>query len=731
MPVPRPFCLFTLVSLLMLATLAAFGQSVIATVPVGKTPLGVAVNSATGKVYVTNQGSNTVSVIDEGTSTVTATITVGSEPMAVAINQLTNKIYVANSIGNSVTVIDGASNGTVTLSVGTTPIALAVNPVTNQIYVVNWDGGTVTVIDGATNGATTISVGSKPIALAINSLTNRIYVANSNSNTVTVIDGATGFTKTLGAGTYPIAVAVNQLTNQIYVANNGSGNLTVIDGASNNLTTVTAANAPSGVAVNSITNKIYVPNSQASSVTVIDGVNLSTAFALVAGTPDQAVIDPVTNTIYITNHTGAVDYLNGSTLTVGAIQVSNYTSALDLDSTTNRIYVPNPGSNTVSVIAGAPPPALHFTAITPCRVVDTRNTNGPFGGPAITGGASRDFPIQKGACKITPSATAYSLNVTVVPRGRLGYLTVWPTGQNRPVVSTLNSVDGRVKANAAIVPAGANLSLSAYATDTTDVIFDINGYFVPAASDKTALEFHTLTPCRVVDTRGVKGNLGGPNLIAGATREFPILTQSNCNIPADALVYSLNFTVIPSVRLGYLTAWPSDQQKPAVSTLNATTGTVTANAAIVSNASSNGDISVYATDATALVIDINGYFAPPGNGGLSLYAGAPCRVLDTRKTTGAFNGTLAPPVNVVASPCGVPNTAKAFVLNATVVPLATLGYLALWPDSQKQPVVSTLNAIDGYITNNMAIVPAVNGSIDAFANGTTQLILDLFGYFAP
>ena len=71
------------------------------------------------------------------------------------------------------------------------------------------------------------------------------------------------------------------------------------------------------------------------------------------------------------------------------------------------------------------------------------------------------------------------------------------------------------------------------------------------------------------------------------------------------------------------------------------------------------------------------------------------------------------------------------MLNATVVPPGPLGYLTLWPDGEQQPLVSTLNAFDGYITNNMAIVPTENGSIDAFANGTTQLILDLFGYFAP
>jgi hypothetical protein len=60
-----------------------------------------------------------------------------------------------------------------------------------------------------------------------------------------------------------------------------------------------------------------------------------------------------------------------------------------------------------------------------------------------------------------------------------------------------------------------------------------------------------------------------------------------------------------------------------------------------------------------------------------------------------------------------------------------LGYLTLWPDTEDKPVVSTLNAIDGAITSNMAIVPNVNGKTDAFASGVTQLILDINGYFAP
>jgi hypothetical protein len=66
-----------------------------------------------------------------------------------------------------------------------------------------------------------------------------------------------------------------------------------------------------------------------------------------------------------------------------------------------------------------------------------------------------------------------------------------------------------------------------------------------------------------------------------------------------------------------------------------------------------------------------------------------------------------------------------------VVPVGSLGFLTLWPDGESQPVVSTLNAADGAITSNMAIVPTNNGKIDAYANGLTQLILDISSYFAP
>jgi subtilase family serine protease len=396
-----------------------------------------------------------------------------------------------------------------------------------------------------------------------------------------------------------------------------------------------------------------------------------------------------------------------------------------------QIQATNSAGNTSGAInsfttASLLPIAYQFIPVTPCRIADTRYGSGAFGGPELAGGSTRTFNIPQSSCSIPATAVAYSLNVTVVPNGSLNYLTIWPAGQAQPYVSTLNS-DGRVKANATITPAGTNGGVSVYVTDATQVILDIGGYFVPAGASSSGLQFFPLAPCRIADTRWGSGSLGGPSLTGGVARSFPILSSS-CGIPGAAQAYSLNITALPHGTLGYLTTWPTGQSQPTVSTLNSSTGTVTANAAIVP-AGSGGNISTFVSDSADVILDINGYFAPPASGGLSLYSVTPCRVLDTRSSSGAFKGTLA--VSVDGSSCAPPATAQAYVLNATVVPPGTLGYLTLWPDGGAQPYVSTLNSYDGAITSNMAVVPTTNGKIDAFSSDLTHLILDISSYFAP
>ena len=404
-----------------------------------------------------------------------------------------------------------------------------------------------------------------------------------------------------------------------------------------------------------------------------------------------------------------------------------YSGAIRLSTTTTIRAIAIASGYSTSLVASATytiNTGLGFVPVTPCRIADTRNADGPFGGPELGAKSTREFDIPQSACGIPSTAVAYSLNVTVVPNAGLGYLTVWPAGENQPLVSTLNS-DGRVKAIAAIIPAGANGGVSVYATDATQLILDIDGYFVPAGT-ASSLQFYPVTPCRVADTRNADGPLGGPTLTGETSRAFPILSSA-CGIPSTAEAYSLNVTTVPQSSLGFLTTWPTGESQPLVSTLNASTGAVTANAAIVP-AGTGGDVSIYVSNPADVILDVNGYFAPPGAGGLSLYTVTPCRVLDTRNGAGGFDGVLVAAVQ--ASTCAPPATAQAYVLNATVVPSGGLGYLTLWPDAETQPFVSTLNAGDGAVTSNMAIVPTSNGNIDAFSTNPTNLILDLSSYFA-
>ena len=374
--------------------------------------------------------------------------------------------------------------------------------------------------------------------------------------------------------------------------------------------------------------------------------------------------------------------------------------------------------------------ALQFVPVTPCRVADTRNPAGPFGGPAMTASSTRSFAIPQSACGIPFTAQAYSLNVTVVPQGPLSYLTLWPTGQPQPLVSTLNSFQGIVVANAAIVPAGAGGAVSVFVTDPTDVILDIDGYFdAPSAASRS---FYPVSPCRIADTRGP----AGPTMTAGEIRSFAVLS-SPCTIPSVPSAYSLNVTVVPSGYLGFLATWPAGQAEPFVSTLNSWTGKVVANAALVP-AGDNGAVSVYVTNPTDVILDLDGYFGRFGNAGaLSFYPVAPCRIADTRGDDGSFGGPIleagtARSFPIPSGGCAIPSSAAAYSMNITVVPDGVLPYLTAWPTGSPQPLVSTLNSFDGTVAANAAIIPAgADAAVSIFVAGRTHVILDIDGYFAP
>ena len=139
------------------------------------------------------------------------------------------------------------------------------------------------------------------------------------------------------------------------------------------------------------------------------------------------------------------------------------------------------GVGTQAVGATAP---LQFVAITPCRVVDTRagqGFTGTFGPPALVANTARIIPIPSSSCGV-PSSGAYSLNFTVVPPGPLVFLSAWPDDQPFPNTSVLNAPNGGIVANGAVIPSGADGGIQVRASNPTDLIIDINGYYTPQLS---------------------------------------------------------------------------------------------------------------------------------------------------------------------------------------------------------------------------------------------------------
>jgi hypothetical protein len=173
--------------------------------------------------------------------------------------------------------------------------------------------------------------------------------------------------------------------------------------------------------------------------------------------------------------------IEGQPETLGPVALSPGTYYLYVDSVYPLDDKLGSGTYTLSVTGtlGIPNNAKFYT-LPPCRVLDTRDPAGPYGGPALAGGAVRTFTIA-GRCSVPPTAKSVSINATVVQPTSSGYLTLYPGGTATPLASTINFGAGQIRANNAIVPLGAGGTLSVLAGqgggNTVHFLLDVNGYF--------------------------------------------------------------------------------------------------------------------------------------------------------------------------------------------------------------------------------------------------------------
>jgi len=124
------------------------------------------------------------------------------------------------------------------------------------------------------------------------------------------------------------------------------------------------------------------------------------------------------------------------------------------------------------------PPATQFHTLPPCRIVDTRNAAGPYGGPGLQAGAVRNF-VLAGQCGVPMTATSVAANLVVSQPTAPGHLTIYPAGSAAPLASALNFSAGQTRANNAVLPLGAAGAVSVQSTisGTVQFILDVTGWF--------------------------------------------------------------------------------------------------------------------------------------------------------------------------------------------------------------------------------------------------------------
>ncbi|MGB9941312.1 PKD domain-containing protein [Methanosarcina sp.] len=244
-------------------------NTVTATVPVGTDPFGAAVSPDGSKVYVANANydrSGTVSVIDRATNRVTATVDIGYKysPCGVAVTPDGKKVYVTDRDINGVSAIDTVTNTvTATVPAGVNPLGAAITPDGTKVYVTNRYSNNVSVIDTGTNTVTaTVKVGLGPSAVTVDQAGTKLYVANCESNTISVIDTSSNtVTAIVPVGKWPMGVAVSPDGSKVYVANEGSNNVSVIDTTTKTvIVTLNVGKSPYGIAVTPDGTKVYVAN---------------------------------------------------------------------------------------------------------------------------------------------------------------------------------------------------------------------------------------------------------------------------------------------------------------------------------------------------------------------------------------------------------------------------------------------------------------------------------------
>lgn len=267
---------------------------------------------------------------------------------------------------------------------------------------------------------------------------------------------------------------------------------------------------------------------------------------------------------------------------------------------------------------------------------------------------------------------------------------------------------------------------------------------ISQATGVQGLQYYPLAhPVRLLDTRpGTTACFTpGAPLTANASRtQTAVGTCDGLSIPATAKAIVGNATVVTPPASGHITLYPAGAPLPTASNLNYVANQIVPNAFTVS-LSAAGAFNIFTPTSTHFIVDIAGYYAPPGQGGLYYHPlPQPVRLLDTRPGATACDAPGAPlqanasRTESARTTCNgviLPNDAQAIVGNATVVQPPGAGFITLYPSGAALPTVSNLNYLQNQIIPNaFTVTVGGDGAFQIFTPTSTHFIVDVTGYYS-
>jgi glucose/arabinose dehydrogenase len=364
-----------------------------------------------------------------------------------------------------------------------------------------------------------------------------------------------------------------------------------------------------------------------------------------------------------------------------------------------------------------------FVSMTPTRILDTRLGVGGSTGRLAAGTA---VALQVTGPAVSAGAVAVALNVTMADPETAGFVKVWPGCTAQPDVSNVNSSAPReTVANASIVALPPNGQLTLQSSTASDVIVDVEGFWVPAGTAAAGRLGTAPSPARLFDTRfGL--NAPATRLDPGSTLVIDVL--GHATVPSTGVsAVALTVTADGATGAGFVKVFPAGAAEPDVSNVNPQfAGDVRANLVIVAVPTS-GRIAMTSSTSVNVLADVVGWFtdasAPAASSGLYVPL-PPTRIADTRfgRPVGRAEAGA-----VITFP---PATSAAVAYNLTGAASADGGFLQAFPAGVPRPDTSTVNFSAGGQDRAAFTITRSAPGVSVYSSVAADEIIDVAGYFS-